>query len=122
MHLADVPDLQARLPFATDRAGHLRTQPGHQGEQIAAAVAATEAAAVAVGGVVGSLADSVLGASVQSRRRCDACNAWTERQVHRCGGATSHARGFAWLTNDSVNFCATAVGGAVAWGVAALLA
>lgn len=78
--------------------------------------------AVAVGGVVGSLADSVLGASVQSRRRCDACNAWTERRVHNCGGSTRLARGVAWLTNDSVNFCATAVGGGVAWGVAALLA
>jgi uncharacterized protein (TIGR00297 family) len=79
-------------------------------------------AAVAVGGVAGSLADSVLGASVQSRRRCDACDAWTERTVHRCGGVTRHARGLAWLTNDSVNLCATAVGGGVAWGVAALLA
>lgn len=75
--------------------------------------------AVLVGGLVGCIADSVLGATVQSARRCDGCGAWTERRVHTCGFRTHHARGIRWMTNDTVNLLATVVGGVVAvqtWG------
>jgi len=74
------------------------------------------AAAVAAlaGGVAGSLADSLLGAMVQQRRRCDACGTATERAVHDCGAATRVDGGWAWLDNDGVNFVCTAVGAAVA--------
>ena len=80
------------------------------------------AAAVAalVGGVLGSFLDSVLGAAAQSRRHCPACDQPTEARVHRCGTATRHVGGFAWLDNDGVNLLATA-GGAAA-GVAAVMA
>jgi uncharacterized protein (TIGR00297 family) len=80
------------------------------------------AAAVAAfaGGVAGCFLDSVLGASLQSRRYCDACGQATEARMHRCGNATRHVGGLGALNNDGVNFLATA-GGAAA-GVAIGLA
>ena len=70
--------------------------------------------AVLVGGLAGSLADSVLGASLQSRRWCDQCNKWTERRVHTCGFRSRHTKGIRWMTNDVVNLLAALVGGLVA--------
>jgi uncharacterized protein (TIGR00297 family) len=67
--------------------------------------------AVFVGGVAGALTDSLLGASVQSRRWCDECSEWTERRVHTCGYRSHHRSGFRWMNNDMVNLLATAVGG-----------
>ena len=64
-------------------------------------------------GVVGSAADSVLGAFVQLRRRCAACDRLTERPDH-CGLPTRHVAGWRWMTNDTVNLFATAVGALVA--------
>jgi uncharacterized protein (TIGR00297 family) len=70
--------------------------------------------AVFTGGLAGSVADSVLGATVQSKRWCDQCRAWTERRVHTCGFRTAHARGVRWMTNDVVNLLATVTGALVA--------
>lgn len=69
---------------------------------------------VASGGVAGALFDSLLGATVQDRRWCPTCSTETERGVHGCGTATTHARGVAWIDNDAVNFLSTLIGGAVA--------
>jgi uncharacterized protein (TIGR00297 family) len=71
-------------------------------------------AAAALGGMGGALADSWLGAGLQQRRRCPACNTLTERHVHRCGRKTDRIGGVAWLDNDMVNVMATAAGGAIA--------
>jgi uncharacterized membrane protein len=62
------------------------------------------------GGVIGCLADSSLGATVQARRWCGVCEMATERRVHSCGTATSVAGGLSWLDNDAVNFAATICG------------
>jgi uncharacterized protein (TIGR00297 family) len=59
------------------------------------------------GGVLGSLADSLLGATVQSAYRCDSCEREVEGQNHTCGQATRHVRGFRWFNNDMVNLVAT---------------
>lgn len=72
------------------------------------------AIAVITAGVVGGLADSALGASMQARRYCATCAKETERAVHDCGTRTTHARGLRWMTNDTVNLLATLVGALLA--------
>jgi uncharacterized protein (TIGR00297 family) len=72
------------------------------------------AALAMVGGLVGAFLDSLVGAVVQSRRWCDACECETERAVHDCGAATRSLRGVAWIDNDAVNFISTAAGGLLA--------
>jgi uncharacterized protein (TIGR00297 family) len=71
-------------------------------------------AAAAVGGMAGALADSLLGATVQARRWCEACAMPTERLVHSCGNATRHAGGIAGIDNDVVNAVCSGVGALVA--------
>jgi uncharacterized membrane protein len=73
------------------------------------------------GGVIGMLADSVLGAAWQGRFRCEGCGEITEQRVHRCGGRGVLLQGWPWLDNDVVNFlaCAAGAGAAVlaaSWG------
>ena len=69
------------------------------------------------GGVTGSLVDSVLGATLQERRRCPACDRPTERLVHDCGTATELAGGVRGFRNDAVNVACTAAGGLVGWWI-----
>ena len=71
------------------------------------------AIAAFAGGFGGCLADSFVGATLQSKRFCDRCGRWTERAVHDCGFRTRHARGINWMSNDGVNLCATLVGAAI---------
>lgn len=59
-------------------------------------------------GCTGMLLDSLLGALVQARFHCAACEVPTERPRHRCGSVTQQTGGVAWVTNDVVNFLATA--------------
>jgi uncharacterized protein (TIGR00297 family) len=74
----------------------------------------TPVGAVFVGGVAGSFADSLAGATVQERRWCDACARGTERRVHTCGSATRVVGGVPGARNDFVNIVCTIVGGIVA--------
>jgi uncharacterized protein (TIGR00297 family) len=71
-------------------------------------------AAIFVGGVLGSLADSLMGATVQERRWCDGCSEATERRTHYCGAATRVVGGVPGARNDFVNVVCTLVGAAVA--------
>jgi uncharacterized protein (TIGR00297 family) len=70
--------------------------------------------AVFIAGIAGSIADSLLGATLQSRRWCEGCQRETERLVHDCGAPTQHRNGLASLNNDAVNFLSTVVGGLLA--------
>ena len=70
--------------------------------------------AVVGGGIVGGIADSVLGASVQVRRWCDRCVAGTEQPVHVCGTATRVSGGVPWIDNDTVNLLSVILGGLAA--------
>ncbi len=72
------------------------------------------AVAGAVGGFAGAMLDSLLGATIQLRRWCDACNRATERRIHVCGGVTRVAGGVTWMDNDMVNLISTAAGGLLA--------
>lgn len=83
--------------------------------------AAAVGTALLLAGVGGNLGDSVLGATVQSKRWCDQCRTWTERRVHTCQYRSKHARGIRWMTNDAVNVLATVTGAALALGAALLL-
>jgi uncharacterized protein (TIGR00297 family) len=71
-------------------------------------------AAVALGGMAGALADSLLGAVLQARRWCDVCAKSTERLVHSCGAPTRHAGGVAGFDNDAVNAVCSGLGALVA--------
>jgi len=69
---------------------------------------------VAAAGVAGMLADSVLGATLQGKYECPACDARFERWPTVCHEPVRLASGWRWLDNDAVNLAATLVGAAVA--------
>lgn len=73
---------------------------------------------IALGGFAGALADSVLGASLQELRYCPRCERACETDPHVCGSATTLRRGAAWMSNDAVNACATAIGALAAGWIA----
>lgn len=70
-----------------------------------------------IGGVLGALVDSLLGATVQELRRCAECGRTCETNPHDCGGPTSLVRGIRGFSNDRVNFGATLTGAAVAFAL-----
>ena len=67
-----------------------------------------------IGGIAGTLTDSVLGSTVQGRYRCRSCERDVERAAHSCPMPAELSGGSSWIDNDVVNAVATAVGGAVA--------
>lgn len=75
----------------------------------------------AIGGIVGAMADSVLGATLQHRRRSVRTGRMTERRTDADGTPTVSAGGLDWLDNDGVNFAATVIGGATAFQLHFLL-
>ncbi len=69
---------------------------------------------VASAGILGMLADSLLGATLQGKYECPACDARFERGNTVCHEPVRLTTGRRWLDNDAVNFAATLVGAAVA--------
>jgi len=65
-------------------------------------------------GVAGMLADSLLGATLQGKYECPACDARFERGNTVCHEPVRLTTGWRWLDNDAVNFAATLVGAAIA--------
>lgn len=73
--------------------------------------------AAGIGGVVGAMADSVIGATLQQRRRSARTGRLTERLREADGTPTVIAGGLRWLDNDGVNFAATLIGAGTAFQV-----
>lgn len=66
---------------------------------------------IILAGLMGSLFDSVLGATIQAIYWCPTCNKETERHpFHSCGAQTSQVRGWSWINNDVVNFACSLMG------------
>ena len=78
--------------------------------------------AALLGGTAGCLLDSFLGATAQGIYYCEHCNERSESRLHSCGREAEQIRGWAWLTNDGINFVSSVVGAAVAVGAVAWLA
>ena len=74
-----------------------------------------------VSGLLGSLFDSFLGATLQTMYFCPTCYKETERRIHNCGSKTQFLRGLPWMNNDVVNFLSTLFGAVVAMLLAILI-
>jgi uncharacterized protein (TIGR00297 family) len=77
----------------------------------------TALSAAVMGGLGGSLIDSLIGATVQAQYHCPRCDKDTEKAVHSCGTPANHVRGWRWLNNDWVNFLASVAGALIGVGV-----
>ena len=75
--------------------------------------------AALVGGLIGSLADSLLGATVQAIYQSPTGE--TERRIARDGAPNQPLRGWRWMNNDLVNLLSSIAGGLVAVAVFRLI-
>jgi uncharacterized protein (TIGR00297 family) len=82
-----------------------------------AAVPVVALLAVPLGGIAGAVVDSLLGATLQELRWCDACERSCESDPHVCGTPTRRIRGVPGWSNDMVNLLCAATGAAVAAAV-----
>jgi uncharacterized protein (TIGR00297 family) len=73
-----------------------------------------------VSGLVGSLADSVLGATIQRKGACAECGRESENSTH-CDKPVRVVSGVSFVDNNIVNLLATLVGAATAFLLAVLL-
>ncbi len=68
-------------------------------------------------GMLASVLDSVLVATLQAQYLCSNCDHLTERHpTHTCGTTTVLVGGWRWLGNDQVNFVISLAGAALALG------
>jgi uncharacterized protein (TIGR00297 family) len=73
---------------------------------------------IIVGGLMGALVDSLLGATVQAIYWCPVCLKETERHpIHTCGSPTHQMRGWSWVNNDIVNILCSLTGAIVSAGL-----
>jgi uncharacterized protein (TIGR00297 family) len=71
-------------------------------------------AIIIIAGLLGSLFDSFLGATVQAIYHCPLCGKETEKHpLHSCGTPTVQIRGWKWLNNDMVNLGCSLMGAVI---------
>ncbi len=75
----------------------------------------------ALAGLIGSLFDSLLGATVQVIYYSDRRGKETERPFERDGAPNRRLRGWPWLNNDVVNLLATLAGSLLGWLAGSLM-
>ncbi|MEW5841706.1 MAG: DUF92 domain-containing protein [Bacteroidota bacterium] len=63
-------------------------------------------------GLLGSMFDSFLGATIQAQNKCVVCKKVTEKKLH-CGKETKHNSGNVWISNDVVNLLCGISGGII---------
>ena len=63
---------------------------------------------IILSGFLGSLIDSILGASIQVKYKCTKCKKITERKEH-CGKKTNYYKGIKWIDNNLVNLLSNAI-------------
>lgn len=63
---------------------------------------------IILSGFLGSLIDSILGASIQVKYKCEKCKKITERKEH-CGKETNYYKGIKWIDNNLVNLLSNAI-------------
>jgi len=100
--------LAASVAGATLTSALLTTTRASQTESLLSGIA------IALGGIAGSLADSILGATLQEVRYCDDCGLETESLIHGCGARSRRIRGQTWCNNDTVNALAIGIGATTA--------
>lgn len=61
-------------------------------------------------GIVGNLSDSILGASLQAKYKCNVCSEIVEKPFH-CKHSALITKGFKWINNDVVNLATAVIGG-----------
>lgn len=71
-------------------------------------------AGAALAGVLAAIADSLIGATLQVKRRCPRCDKLTERRIHDCGAKTEIVGGISALNNDAVNAFCSVIGALIA--------
>lgn len=63
-------------------------------------------------GFLGSILDSILGATIQSQYKCYICKNTTEKKIH-CGDNAKKVKGFYWMNNDAVNLVSGTISGMI---------
>lgn len=79
------------------------------------------ASLIAIGGILGSFLDSLLGATIQGTFYCEECAEPTESAQHTCGYKARQIGGFRWVTNDVVNLTSIFVPATIAAVIQAFL-
>ena len=79
-----------------------------------------EAVIVLFAGLIASLVDSLLGATVQAQFQCPTCGKMTEKRIHCSNQRTAFVRGFLWINNDVVNGLCALAGVMLVWLIDAL--
>jgi uncharacterized protein (TIGR00297 family) len=82
---------------------------------LAASIPARKVALIiTLGGFLGAMFDSLLGATVQAQFYCHSCRKGTEQRTHRCGTKTIRSSGLDFVDNDVVNMLSSVFGGVAA--------
>lgn len=70
---------------------------------------------IIIAGLLGSIIDSIIGATIQSQYQCSVCGKITEKKIHCQNNATKLISGFRCIDNDVVNGICAFSGGLITW-------